>query len=319
LQTLGIKQNTSACNGSEILCKKPFNGVVLPTTHNSMSDKTAPGWLFPEQDGPISEQLSDGIRSLMIDVYYGFPGARVYTDSANSSPGARAAAEREFGREFVNAADRIRKSIAKPLNTSHRLYACHGFCELGALDFNVALGQIEKFLANNPREAIAIVLEDYVSPRDLAVALEKSGVADHAYRGPAAAPWPTLREMIDKDQRVLLLIENGDPTVPWIHRAYDVMQETPFHFTKPSQLARESSCDPLRGKPDNSVFLINHWVDTAPASRPSNARKVNARGFLERRVKRCEELRGLKANLIAVDFYKQGDLIGVADTLNGVR
>jgi hypothetical protein len=284
-----------------------------------MSDKTAPGWLFPEQDGPISQQLGDGIRGLMIDVYYGFPGARVYTDSDNSSPAAREAARREFGSAFVRAADRIRRTIAKPRHLTHKLYACHGFCELGALDMTKALAQVQNFLVDNPSEVTAIVFEDYVSPRDLAVALQKSGVAKHAYRGPITPPWPTLRQMIDKDQRILLMTENATPTVPWMHRAYDVMQDTRYHFTKPAQLRSDASCDRLRGKPDNPLFLINHWVDTAPASRPSYARIVNSRAFLLGRVRRCKKLRHLKANLIAVDFYKRGDLLGIADALNRVR
>ena len=33
---------------------------------------------------------------------------------------------------------------------------------------------------------------------------------------------------------------------------------------------------PNRGEESNSIFLINHWVDTSPAPKPSNARLRNA-------------------------------------------
>jgi hypothetical protein len=38
-----------------------------------------------------------------------------------------------------------------------------------------------------------------------------------------------------------------------------------------------------------------------------------------RRVRTCERLRGLDANMIAVDFYRRGDLFGVVDELNESR
>jgi hypothetical protein len=319
LQSLGLVTNTRACNGAESLCDKPFNDVALAMTHNSMADQTAPGWLFASQETPISTQLADGIRGLAIDVYYGFPGSRVYTDVDRSSPNAQAVIKKEFGADFVRAANRVRRSLSRPVGVAPRLYLCHGFCELGALELSTALRQINQFLRDYPREAIAVVFEDYVPAKDLAAALEKSGVAGHAYRGPWDGQWPKLGDMISRDQRVLLLTEHAKPTVPWMHSMYDVAQETPFNFRNVEQLRAPSSCDPLRGDPNNSLFLINHWVDTPPNPRPSIARVVNRRQFLFDRIRRCERRRGLRANMISVDFYKEGDLLGVVDELNGLN
>jgi hypothetical protein len=67
------------------------------------------------------------------------------------------------------------------------------------------------------------------------------------------------------------------------------------------------------------LFLVNHWIDTSPAPRPSNAAKVNAREALLRRVRECERIRDLEADLIAVDFYREGDLFGAVAKLNGER
>ena len=52
--------------------------------------------------------------------------------------------------------------------------------------------------------------------------------------------------------------------------------------------------------------------------RPSDARIVNAYDFLLDRARRCEAIRGLLPNLVAVDFYDRGDLVAVVDELNGV-
>jgi len=49
------------------------------------------------------------------------------------------------------------------------------------------------------------------------------------------------------------------------------------------------------------------------------ARRVNAHDFLATRVDRCRERRGMLPNLVAVDFYRQGDAARVVDELNRVR
>jgi hypothetical protein len=63
---------------------------------------------------------------------------------------------------------------------------------------------------------------------------------------------------------------------------------------------------------------MNHWINTDPTPRPSNAAIVNARDVLVGRARECERLRGQRVNLLAVDFLGQGDAAGAADVLNGV-
>ena len=64
---------------------------------------------------------------------------------------------------------------------------------------------------------------------------------------------------------------------------------------------------------------MNHWVSTDPTPRPSDATKVNAREPLLRRLRECERVRAQLPNLVAVNFYRRGDVFGVVDELNGVR
>jgi hypothetical protein len=46
---------------------------------------------------------------------------------------------------------------------------------------------------------------------------------------------------------------------------------------------------------------------------------VNAYKPLLARMRECQKLRKHFPNLVAVNFYKRGDLFKVVDTLNGVR
>jgi hypothetical protein len=52
---------------------------------------------------------------------------------------------------------------------------------------------------------------------------------------------------------------------------------------------------------------------------PSNAAKVNAYDPLLKRARECQQLRHHLPNMVAVNFYLQGDLFRVVDTLNGLR
>jgi len=161
---------------------------------------------------------------------------------------------------------------------------------------------------------LLIVVEDYVAPEDLARAFADSGLEDFVYRGPAGPPWPELYELVASDQNLLVFLESGRPGVSWLRPAFDHIQETPYTFHTPEDFA----CRENRGGTAGSLFQINHWIETTPAPRPSNAELVNAHDFLLTRARQCQGERGHLPNILAVDFYRSGDLFGVAGELNGV-
>jgi hypothetical protein len=66
------------------------------------------------------------------------------------------------------------------------------------------------------------------------------------------------------------------------------------------------------------LFLVNHWVTTDPIPLPSNAAQVNAFTPLMRRLRECERTRHHIPNLVAVNFYRRGDLFKAVDALNGI-
>jgi hypothetical protein len=288
-----------------------------------MASVTIPTFRFGQQDGTIAEQLDDGVRGLLIDTYYGdaLTGGAVRTDLA-SLPKREAAAQ-EVGAPAVDAALRIRSRLGSQEKGKRGIYLCHGFCELGAVSFASALADIRSFLVSNPGEVVVVINQDEgVTPTSIAQALEQAGLLDLVYRGPIG-PFPTLRQMVDSNQRLVVMAENDAGDIPWYHPAFaHALQETPFTFKRAAALTEPSnlpaSCRPNRGPVSAPLFLINHWVDTTPVPRASLADVVNARDPLLARVRACERIRHRVANLVAVDFYRRGDLLGVINTLNGV-
>ena len=305
---------TDACNGDVSLCARRLDEVVFPGAHSSMSAAELDGWMFPNQELASVSLLGHGIRALLFDVHYGIPiGERVRTD-IDDEAASRAKFEKVIGKEAVDAAMRIRARMQGQPTGPRAAYLCHGFCELGAMPLVAMLEGVRQFLVSHPGELLVFVIEDYVTPADIAAAFRDSGLERFVYRGVPKPPWPTLRDLIDSDQRILVLGENDTKGVAWYHPAFDVAQETPYKFIAPP----EFSCQPNRGGSSGPLFQVNHWIETLPAPKPSNAAIVNAHDFLLERARRCQQERARLPNILAVDFAMTGDVVGVAAEMNGL-
>jgi hypothetical protein len=305
---------TDACNGDRALCDRRLDEVVFPAAHNSMSAAEFPGWMFPNQEKGSVTLLGNGIRALLFDVHYGTPiGAAVKTD-IDDEKASRAKFEKVIGKEAVDAAMRIHARLTGTPTGPRGAYLCHGFCELGGLSFVTMLEGVRDFLVQNPGEVVVLVIEDYVTPADIEAAFRESELERFVYRGPVVPPFPTLREMIDSDQRLVVFGENDTSGVPWYHPAFETIQETPYTF----HTVQDFNCKPNRGGATAPLFQINHWIETTPTPRPSNAAIVNAHDFLLARARQCQKERGRLPNLLAVDFALTGDVVAVAAEMNGV-
>ena len=322
----GVDEPTPAvarCNGHAELCDRPLDEVTLAATHNSMS-VPLPGWFASLQERPIGEQLEDGVRGLLFDTHYADRLANGRTRTHFESPDdfRRAIQQDGVGEQGVEAALRLRDRLGFKGSGERGMYLCHTFCELGATPLADVLDDIHDFLVTHPADVLVLVNQDFVSPSDFVAALDDAGLAAYALEPPRGSAWPTLREMIERDRRLVVLAENEAGAAPWYQLAYErLIQETPFTFTRTAELTNprelEASCRPNRGSAAAPLFLVNHWINTDPLPRPGNADVVNAYDPLLRRARACARRRDRHANLLAVDFYERGDVFEVVDALNG--
>jgi hypothetical protein len=321
----GVDEPTPAiarCDGHAALCDRPLDEVVLPATHNSMS-VPLPGWFASLQERPIAGQLEDGIRALLLDTHYADRLANGRTRTYFGSPEEiqRSIQQDGVSEESVQAALRLRDRLGFRGPGERGMYLCHTFCELGSTPLAGVLEDIHEFLVTHPAEVLVVINQDYVTPSDFVAALDDAGLADYALQPPRGSAWPKLREMIEQDRRLVVMAENRAGAAPWYQLVYErLTQETPFTFTSTAQLTEprnlDASCEPNRGTAAAPLFLVNHWINTDPLPRPDNAATVNAYDPLLRRARACQRSRGRQLNLLAVDFYKRGDLFEVVDTLN---
>jgi hypothetical protein len=255
------------CNGYAELCDRRFDEVVLLGTHNAMAN-AADGFIAPNHNLSIPDQLALGVRAMLIDVY----------------------------------------------REDEQLLLCHGSCGFGSSDAIAQLSGIVSFLNEHPNDVMAFIFEDRVDAADMATLVQASGLADMALLPPADGDWPTLREMIERGQRVVLTVESGNTSTPTIQPAWDVYFDTPYSFAS----VEEFSCELNRGSSENALFLMNHWVSN-PLPDPFFAPDANAYDVLLGRAEACAAEQARLPHVIAVDFVEIGDAVEVVDVLNGVR
>jgi hypothetical protein len=308
----------TVCNGHEELCGRRLNEVVFAATHNSMAAASEPGWYFPAHRQGIRAQLDYGVRALLIDSHYGIRDKKgnVRTDLEKEGT-SRQKIEKALGKEALAAAERLVGRVGfGDLEGKSDTYLCHTVCELGATPLVDGLRDVRSFLDHNPDEFVILFIQDAITPRDTEKAFDQAGLTRYAYAHSRDDVWPTMRELIASDKRMLVMAEgdvkNGPP---WYHTGFDLTQETPYVFHSLDELDSPAACRRNRGSDNNPLFQINHWIERVNPS-PSLAAKVNAFELMIRRARRCRDERSLLPNILAVDFYDEGELLEVVNVLN---
>lgn len=296
------RQPELVCNGHPELCDRPVNEIAYATTHNAMSIADY-GWLWPSHDGTVTDQLRAGVRGFLIDSHYWDDQAWIEAQLDYLPPDLQTDVQKilntiELGKEDGN-------------------YLCHMLCSLGATVLEETLAEMRVFLEAHPNEVIIIIFEDLISPADTESAFKESGLDKLVYTHNENARWPSLRELISNNRRVLVMAESAGPPPAWYLHAWDYTEETPYHFSELDDFD-ETSCKPNRGDTDKPFFLLNHWITRASPSRV-DAAILNEFDYLLERAQRCAEERGQLPNLVGVNFYLNGDVFEVVDELNGVR
>ena len=190
---------------------------------------------------------------------------------------------------------------------------CHGYCVLGSRPLADGLADIRAFLDAHPREVVSIIFESYVDAGDVAAAFEESGLLPYARSQAVGAPWPTLQELIDGGDRLVVFTDHQGGALPWYLDVWDFAFETHFHY----ESVEELSCAPNRGSPDSSLFILNHFL-TSPVALPELAEQINHNPLFLDRALLCQAEDERLPNFVTVDFYEIGDLFDVVSSLNGI-
>ncbi|MEA2331491.1 MAG: hypothetical protein QOH58_1629 [Thermoleophilaceae bacterium] len=305
------------CNGSRGLCGLRLNEAVFAGTHNSFSAADSPGWFIANQRRTIERQLADGIRLFLIDPHWGVESGngRVRTDFSKEGRDRNRVAK-TLPPEVLAAAERLVGRLGAGEATGERdVWLCHTVCELGATRMVDTLESIRAFLEANRGEIVILFIEPYVPPSEIAARFERAGLDRYLATLSRDEPLPMLRQLVRSNRRVVVFTEkDADGTLPWYLDGFSFVQDTPLGATHVGEL----SCKRARGSAASPLLMLNNWADLFPPRLRANGPFQTER-FLLSRARRCERKLGLPVNLIAVDYYDQGDLVEAVAALNAER
>jgi hypothetical protein len=187
---------------------------------------------------------------------------------------------------------------------------CHGYCSLGEQLLVDGLAEIRAFLDANPHEVLILSFEMYASSERVSTAFDEAGLTEHAH---ALEPGslPTLRALIEADERLLVFTSSGGGSPEWYHSWWDWWWDNPYAAETPEDF----SCAVDRGHEDSPLMSINHFL-TAPIGMQVLAQEANTLEVLQSHITDCIAAAGRKPNQVIVDFYSTGALLDVVDELN---
>jgi len=191
---------------------------------------------------------------------------------------------------------------------------CHGPCPLGSLPLTDGLAEIRSFLATHRGDVVTIIFESYVPAPRVNEAFEDAGLADRVHAHAPGTPWPTLRELVDLDERLVVVTDDdGGGAYPWYMDVWAQAFDNPYA----AETVDDFTCDGGRGDGANALFIFNHFL-SAPLAQPDAAPTVNANPFLVERARACMTARNHLPNFVTVDFFDVGDLLPAVSQLNGL-
>lgn len=210
------------------------------------------------------------------------------------------------------------------------LWMIHGVCSMGHRDPYTAFHDITTFLENNPREVLIIQLEFFeiagvpVSLEHVYNVMQNASLTDYLYIKPnPAAYWPTLRDLINNNTRLLLFYYGAQPCTSQtpcptgFYEWFYYGAETQYNFPTIESLNNISySCNITRGYGGyEDFFAINNFITDILPSKP-DAEIINQKAFVEKHMHECDKFNNLSTSIIFVDFWNYGNLVEIQQEYN---
>ncbi|PIA15092.1 PLC-like phosphodiesterase [Coemansia reversa NRRL 1564] len=287
------RSDSKSCNGYGELCSKRFNEVAYATTHNSYAygDNIA-----ANQNKDIRQQLDDGIRGFMLDLY------KLGSGTSNEPYLCHTSCTLLNGGKLVDALKDFKTFLDANKGEIVTIFIENG----------------QPFSAAEMAKAFTDAgLEDYAfSPSDAS----SSRNSTDGSSGNDGFEWPSLADMIDAGKRLVVFTDSkADAAVPWILNEGSYAVQTSFAVEEGSTF----DCNPL--KQIQTLWVMNHFVFTnytvlgfnfeRPA--PNSAGTVNTLNSIVDQSKLCSSA-GHFANFVTVDYYDVGDAFKAVAKINGV-
>jgi uncharacterized protein (DUF779 family) len=272
------KNQSNCCNGLESICDLHVDDILYAGIHNSQSTAEDGFYIAPNHQYSSISALDYGYRTLNVD---------------------------------VGVCD-------------GELALVHTVCELGTIDPTTFFTSLQQWMDANPTEIVLIPIEIVNGAGGGIVDLGKfynlldkiNGYTNRMYVKPTDSDyWPTLRELIDTDKRIIMFHYNGEncdnanvTCPPGFHNWWDNTGETKFEYSDPQEFQNISgSCEITRGRLQGPFYALNLFM-TIPSKMLAST-LLNTRAFLEPHIQACSTYNnGSDVDVLFVDFWDQGNV-----------
>jgi len=211
---------------------------------------------------------------------------------------------------------------------------CHGNCVwAGRQDPVEIFENVVQFLDNNPSELIIFnfqISHNKPSPQQLWDVMKQiNGIQEKSYVHNGGV-WPQVGKLLKDGKQIISLKHNGDNCLntnnagctPYIQEFFKYTLGTKYDFNNIAEIENiEYSCVGERGTYyQKRFYAINSFVtNDFPGPSFESAATLNQESFVNKRISDCEGLMGKKANFYAVDFWQQGNVPKVVQSINAAR
>jgi len=196
---------------------------------------------------------------------------------------------------------------------------CRNRCEEGNTPLAVVLGDVAKFLDENPREVVTLIVDSDLGAAALSSEFAAKGLDARSLAQNPAEAWPTLGAMIDAETRLVVFTATADSGPAWLLPRQTFLWETGRDW--PSLAAM--TCRPEVGSEASPLYLVHHNLvaagDDQAVPNAELAAKANALAVVTARLESCRAQYARTPNFVAVDFSSEGNVIDATQVLNGDR
>jgi hypothetical protein len=211
------------------------------------------------------------------------------------------------------------------------MYLCHTSCDLlNAGTLEDYLTTVTNWLRNHPYDVVTILMgnDDVVNPANYTVPVVNSGLIDFVYTPPTVPmpinKWPTLAEMIFKQQRAVVMLdyEANQTAIPWLLDEFSQMFETPFSPTdrsfpctaqRPPNQARETRQERMYMANHNlnlPITLAGLSIDVPNFLYLNETNADSGFSSAGMAIENCTTLWDRPPNFLLVDYYNIGNYNG---------
>jgi hypothetical protein len=198
-------------------------------------------------------------------------------------------------------------------------YLCHTLCGLGGLSLADGLTEVRTFVEGAPAEVVTLLTEStQITTDQIASAFDAAGLTKYAHAHTLGQPWPTLGQMIQNGERVVVFhadqSSTGGSSFDWMLDRFAWTWETPWDNQTSTDFGR---CDADRGTKGSSIYVVDNYLENLPVETPANAALTNDNPFLVDRLLFCKQTEATLPNFVMVNYYEVGDVLHDVDVLNG--